>query len=305
MAGASLLGTISESAAPSINLSVKFIANFEVADGHTVYQIEVSAPNGPCWMIHKRYSEIRQLHDTLRLWLGDGLPQFPPRRLFGNHDPAFLQERQNGLQRYINYTLNLIRMERPNLLGFVCQFLGYVDQTSAVQRGRTTSTAHRIESCVARSGGVEAARRPSAASGSSLRVESESSHSMPPAPSQVQTAPRARRWSRRHQRVADDTGSEAEGGAGLQDTPVASFVGGEGEKMETPNKLRAAYEDATPPGPPGTSWDWPMSRHEKRERLRLIDHHVTYMDKKALIGEIEHLRAESCRSDNHSTIGGA
>merc|ERR1711862_342 len=52
---------------------------------------------------------------------------------------------------------------------------------------------------------------------------------------------------------------------------------------------------------PGNSWDWPLSRNEKQERLRLIDRHVSSLDREALLGEIEHLRTSCDRSSRPST----
>jgi hypothetical protein len=47
------------------------------------------------------------------------------------------------------------------------------------------------------------------------------------------------------------------------------------------------------PTPHGDSWDWPLSRPEKVERVRLIDRQVASMDQKKLEGEIAELRSAS------------
>merc|ERR1719343_943478 len=86
-----------------------------------VYSIKVTSPDGETWNIRKRYSEVRLLHDQLRLRHGDALPAIPGKRLFGNQDPAFIAARQGGLQQYVEGVLQLERdVQTPALL----QFLG-------------------------------------------------------------------------------------------------------------------------------------------------------------------------------------
>lgn len=72
-----------------------------------MYKIKVSGPDGESWMIEKRYRELRELHEHLRLKHPDQLPQFPGKRLFGNTDPAFVAARQAGLQLYLEGVLRL------------------------------------------------------------------------------------------------------------------------------------------------------------------------------------------------------
>lgn len=126
---------------PLASYTLEFGPAFEDKSGHTLYEIDVSAPNGMSWKIHKRYSEIREFHDTLRLWLGNKLPPIPQRRLFGNHDPAFIEERKSGLERCLNGTLQLIASQ-PNLQDFAGLFLGWREQC---RRGRAMGTASQRE----------------------------------------------------------------------------------------------------------------------------------------------------------------
>mmetsp|Transcript_62229 Transcript_62229/g.131529 ORF Transcript_62229/g.131529 Transcript_62229/m.131529 type:complete len:241 (-) Transcript_62229:112-834(-) len=87
--------------APEIR--VQFIGNACTA-GHTIYTIKVIRGDHT-WNLHKRYREIRELHEELRLRLGDALPPFPAKRLFGHLDPNFIQTRQAGLQTYLDGVL--------------------------------------------------------------------------------------------------------------------------------------------------------------------------------------------------------
>jgi len=84
---------------------VKFLSNVESA-GHTCYTIEITH-GGSRWQQVKRYRELRELHDELKLKHGEILPPFPGKRFFGNSDPAFVAQRQEGLERYLVGVLQL------------------------------------------------------------------------------------------------------------------------------------------------------------------------------------------------------
>lgn len=99
--------------------SVKFLGN-ATADGHTTYTVRVMDGNGESWEIQKRYREIRDLHDELKLHHGDQLPPIPGKRLWGNQDPVFIAQRQVGLEQYLDGVLQLEPEPGPLLL----QFLG-------------------------------------------------------------------------------------------------------------------------------------------------------------------------------------
>lgn len=100
--------------------SVRFVGHTSL-EGHTTYVIQVTGPDGTAWNIQKRYSEIRNLHDELRLRYGDALPSMPGKRLWGNSDPAFVAARQGQLQQYLEGVLQLEREVRTLAL---LQFLG-------------------------------------------------------------------------------------------------------------------------------------------------------------------------------------
>lgn len=87
---------------------VQFVGNTSI-DGNTTYTIKVSNPDGDTWKIEKRYSEIRELHEALRLRHGNILPAVPGKKLFGNQDPAFIAARQVGLQQYLEGVLQIER----------------------------------------------------------------------------------------------------------------------------------------------------------------------------------------------------
>lgn len=376
------MGTIAEAVPPMPCFSVRFIANFEDYGGHTVYEIRVTAPNGAFWSIRKRYSEIRELHDTLRVWLSDRLPPIPGRRLFGNQLPAFIAERQAGLERCLNGTLQLVTSQMPSLLGFVSSFLGVTEQTG---RGRSLAALHRrdsstdqhlhMETSVPAHSATPAARcrhfegcisapHPRAASvdgtttacsqwhmrgagvqGTPARQTSCSlTRSMTPSRPEIPTSftsnsseHRSRRWSRRHHHPA---ASQAASGSFVADAPSVADAAKHAVVHEVPmvaadvpvstelqvsaqpqnltNKVNNALASAEiPPGsvaqltmpipssllsaaPNGNYWDWPLSRPEKMERLRLVDREVANLDQSLLMGELEQLR--SARGNSRSDV---
>jgi len=100
---------------------VRFIGSV-IVDGFTRYTIEVYCPDGSCWDIQRRYSEIRALHEDLGPLYGDALPEMPARRFWGNQDPTFIMERQSGLEDYLNGVLQLECMAlSPQSRQFLCK----------------------------------------------------------------------------------------------------------------------------------------------------------------------------------------
>lgn len=87
--------------------AVKFMSNVTV-EGHTVYIMRVAPPSGEPWEIRKRYREIRDLHDQLRVRYGDATPAVPARRILGTMDPSFIAQRQRHLQQYMDDVMRLV-----------------------------------------------------------------------------------------------------------------------------------------------------------------------------------------------------
>ncbi|XP_051556471.1 sorting nexin-16-like [Myxocyprinus asiaticus] len=67
----------------------------------TVYKILVSRTQDESWVIFRRYTDFSQLHDKLK----ETFPVFnfvlPPKRWFKNFSTEFLEERQQGLQDFL------------------------------------------------------------------------------------------------------------------------------------------------------------------------------------------------------------
>lgn len=87
--------------------TAKFVGNV-TQDGYTEYQIKVTSPQGNQWQIRKRYRQIRELHEHMRLRFADRVPSIPGKRFFlWNNDPAFIKSRQQGLEAYMQAVLGL------------------------------------------------------------------------------------------------------------------------------------------------------------------------------------------------------
>ena len=91
-----------------------FIEKFDLdpAINAVVYDIEVGVQKESTVhikKIQKRYSELRNFDEQIRPLFKDNrfLQPFPPKKLFGNKDKAFLDERAEQLQRYLT---NLVKV---------------------------------------------------------------------------------------------------------------------------------------------------------------------------------------------------
>jgi len=86
------------------NLKVSF-TKVEVRGGHAEYDIQVS-DSEQTWTLTARYSRLDDLHAELKAAnKNKELPKFPGKKLFGNNDPAFLSQRQKGLEHYVQTLL--------------------------------------------------------------------------------------------------------------------------------------------------------------------------------------------------------
>lgn len=81
-------------------------ADYEVND-HVDYRIIIKDANNETWQVTARYRKLREIHQEIKDALkNEQLPEFPPRKIFGNLDPTFISQRQKALENYFN---NLLR----------------------------------------------------------------------------------------------------------------------------------------------------------------------------------------------------
>ena len=82
---------------------VQFIRH-ENRDGHIEYLYKVIGPNNITFDLRDRYSSMRrfqqQIRDQLNLRQMAGVPNFPPKKTFGNMEAEFLRTRQTGLENF-------------------------------------------------------------------------------------------------------------------------------------------------------------------------------------------------------------
>merc|ERR1740117_2324409 len=52
-----------------------------------------------------------------------------------------------------------------------------------------------------------------------------------------------------------------------------------------------------------SSWEWPLSRQEKKQRVAMIERQVHLMDKSELIKDLEHLKSRYVRLHRRSKAG--
>lgn len=111
---------------------------------HTEYQLRVIAPDGRCWYVSSRYSEMRELHEGLRMWYGGMLPAFPGKRLLAHLDPNFMARRMVELQAYLDGVLRLDGQARqPSLRHFLaCEAaLALLAASASASTGATAAGA--------------------------------------------------------------------------------------------------------------------------------------------------------------------
>ena len=68
-------------------------------------RIEVADEEGCCraaWSVHRRYSEFRALHGSLRRVMPVAqLPHFPPRSMMGSTSASFIRARRASLEKFL------------------------------------------------------------------------------------------------------------------------------------------------------------------------------------------------------------
>ena len=74
------------------------IFNHQILDNKTIYTMEIKLNNKQSIIISVRYSELLNLHNAMSKEAK--LPNFPPKKFFGNTDEIFLNQRQLSLNHY-------------------------------------------------------------------------------------------------------------------------------------------------------------------------------------------------------------
>ncbi|CAG2219522.1 SGK3 [Mytilus edulis] len=87
-----------------------------------VYKVVVNADN-KSWFIFRRYNEFYQLHEKIKKLYPDANLRLPGKRLFGNLDPDFIQQRRDGLDEFIQKLVShpKISQQKHKYCFYVCE----------------------------------------------------------------------------------------------------------------------------------------------------------------------------------------
>ena len=109
------------------NILTKFIKH-ELVNGVVFYTIEVYYQQSDAegnkskriWQKRSRYSQLLQIHQRCKEIYRESLPEFPPKKWFGNTDSGFVEMRQTQLQVYLSTVLKFTKLEElPPLRNFL------------------------------------------------------------------------------------------------------------------------------------------------------------------------------------------
>lgn len=81
-------------------LTIK-VSEYDDSRGHVEYCIEVRDITGESWCFKRRYSALRFFHELLKKY-EKRVPNFPPKKIFGNLNPEFLESRRKQIEQYFN-----------------------------------------------------------------------------------------------------------------------------------------------------------------------------------------------------------
>jgi PX domain len=81
-----------------MSISVK-VSEYDDLRGHVEYTIEIKDTNGEAWCFKRRYSALRFFHELIKK-SEKRVPSFPPKKIFGNFNPDFLEIRKKQIEQY-------------------------------------------------------------------------------------------------------------------------------------------------------------------------------------------------------------
>ncbi|XP_017108612.2 nischarin [Drosophila bipectinata] len=96
----------------------------ETSVGVTYYDIKVRVGRVE-WLVERRYKDFAQLHDKLVEEVSISKKLLPPKKLVGNKQPAFLEQRREQLETYLQELLIYFRTELPRALAEFLDFNKY------------------------------------------------------------------------------------------------------------------------------------------------------------------------------------
>ncbi|TYZ61681.1 hypothetical protein PybrP1_005693 [[Pythium] brassicae (nom. inval.)] len=159
-AAATAAGAAASPAAPSSSSSVALSAEIESvslpAKGiketeidktmHTLFAIEVRLQGGLQWIIHKRYSDFRELHDRLKR---TNAPvknlAFPKRHVFRSRQQSVIEQRRSELEKYVKEVLEIRPLIRVPLFNFLEVYAHMESYERKLQRHKKELESERMK----------------------------------------------------------------------------------------------------------------------------------------------------------------
>ncbi|XP_018793554.1 PREDICTED: nischarin [Bactrocera latifrons] len=96
----------------------------ESSTGVVYYDIKVRVHQVE-WLVERRYRDFAQLHDKLVDEIAISKKLLPPKKLVGNKNPAFLEQRREQLEKYVQELLVFFRIQLPRVLAEFLDFNKY------------------------------------------------------------------------------------------------------------------------------------------------------------------------------------
>ena len=120
MAGLAGSLTVQKDNSPtSPTVAISDYQTWETDKRFVVYKVVINAEN-KSWFIFRRYNEFHSLHEKIKKLFPDANLRLPGKRIFGNLDPEFIQQRRDGLDEFIQKLVSHPKISRlPEVRSFL------------------------------------------------------------------------------------------------------------------------------------------------------------------------------------------
>ncbi|XP_047121120.1 nischarin [Schistocerca piceifrons] len=93
----------------------------EQTENYTVYHINIKVGDIE-WKVQHRYNDFVELHEKLVTDNGVAKDILPPKKVIGNRDPAFIEKRRDGLEKYLTTVIHFLQKAMPRELALFLDF---------------------------------------------------------------------------------------------------------------------------------------------------------------------------------------
>ncbi|GFO10847.1 serine/threonine-protein kinase sgk3 [Plakobranchus ocellatus] len=94
---------------PKHNATISDHQTWEKEKKYVVYKVMVNS-EGRSWFIFRRYNEFHTLYEKIKKLFPEAQLRLPGKKIFGNLDPSFIQQRREGLDEFIHKLVNHPRL---------------------------------------------------------------------------------------------------------------------------------------------------------------------------------------------------